>query len=277
MNKNPTVSVVMITFNHEKFIKEAILGVLVQDCDFDIEFIIANDKSTDSTDDVITKYLDQLTIPDNINIEYTNHQENKGMIPNFVWALKQARGKYIALCEGDDYWTDPLKLQKQVGFLEEHEDYVMCFHRCKTLSIINGNQVFKEQKLDAIDYYYSIENLLSYWNIPTASIVFRRQKETIPQDFLKVASGDIALAIYLFQFGKFYLFKEIMSIYRVGVGVSLQHKQFQMIDYRVDLYYRINKYYKSKYQKEIYTALFYVMQRYTSSLKCKSGIHDVTF
>jgi glycosyltransferase involved in cell wall biosynthesis len=125
MSEHFQVSVIMITYNHEKYITQAIEGVLMQECDFGVELILANDNSPDNTDDVVTNYLSQKDIPKNIKINYTKHKANKGMHPNFVWATEQCKGKYIAMCEGDDYWTDPLKLQKQVNFLETNEDYVL--------------------------------------------------------------------------------------------------------------------------------------------------------
>lgn len=115
------VSVVMITYNHEKFIKEALESVFSQKTNFQYEIIISNDCSTDNTDEVIKKIIDKNENGNLIN--YTNHKNNKGMIPNFLWSIQQAKGKYIALCEGDDYWTDPYKLQKQVDFLEANPDY----------------------------------------------------------------------------------------------------------------------------------------------------------
>lgn len=110
----------MITYSHEKYIEEAINGVLIQKFGGDIELIIANDNSPDHTDEIIQQILKNSSIPENIQIKYTKHPKNIGMMPNFIWALKEAKGKYVAICEGDDYWIDPQKLQKQVDFLEEN-------------------------------------------------------------------------------------------------------------------------------------------------------------
>lgn len=120
-NENHLVSVVMITYGHENYIKEAIEGVLMQICNFEIKLIIADDKSPDNTE-ILVKNIIQ-NHPNGHWIEYIRHTENKGMISNFIWALRKAESKYIAFCEGDDYWTDPLKLQKQVNFLDENKEY----------------------------------------------------------------------------------------------------------------------------------------------------------
>ena len=132
----PKVSVVTITYGHEKYITETLDGVLMQQYDGPVEFIIANDNSPDATDEVVKKYFLENPAPSNFEIKYTKHETNKGMMPNFIWALEQTTGKYIALCEGDDYWIDPLKLQKQVDFLESNPDFVLSGHKVQV--IING-------------------------------------------------------------------------------------------------------------------------------------------
>ena len=111
MIEKPLVSVVMITYSHEKYIKQAIEGVLFQKCDFRVELIIANDYSPDNSDRIIKDIIENNHT--NIIIHYTNHRVNKGMSSNFIWAMNQTNGKYIATCEGDDYWTDPLKFFKK--------------------------------------------------------------------------------------------------------------------------------------------------------------------
>ena len=127
MTDYPKVSVVTITYGHEDYITQTLDGVLMQNYMGEIEFIIANDNSPDNTDEIVRNYLSQKKILENFIIKYTYHKINKGSIYNFSWAIDQTQGKYIALCEGDDYWTDPLKLQKQVDFLEKNKEYSFCF------------------------------------------------------------------------------------------------------------------------------------------------------
>lgn len=119
------VSVIMVTYNHEKFIKKAIEGVLMQEVNFDIELIIADDCSPDNTQKVVEELLKNH--PKAHAVKYTKHLQNKGMQPNFIWAYQQCNGKYIAICEGDDYWTDPLKLEKQVDFLENNDQFGLVY------------------------------------------------------------------------------------------------------------------------------------------------------
>lgn len=120
------VSVCMITYGHERFIAQAIEGVLMQECDFDVELIIADDCSPDNTKKVVENFI--INHPRGHWIKYTRHIVNKGVSDNFGFAINQCIGKYIAICEGDDYWTDKDKLQIQVNTLEQNRDAVLCYH-----------------------------------------------------------------------------------------------------------------------------------------------------
>lgn len=124
----PKVSVVTITYGHEEYIRDTLDGVLMQQYNGAIEFIIADDNSPDKTEEVVTNYFKEHPLPNNFEFKYTRHETNIGVMPNFIWAVQQASGKYIALCEGDDYWTDPYKLQKQVQVLEKNPQIKICTH-----------------------------------------------------------------------------------------------------------------------------------------------------
>ncbi len=126
-----TVSVLMLSYNHEKYIREAMQSVLMQQADFPFEVVICDDSSTDRTDEIISEIRDQH--PGNSVIKYFRHVKNIGMMQNLVFTLRQCTGKYIAVCEGDDYWTDPLKLQKQVDILEESPQHAMVITNRKVL------------------------------------------------------------------------------------------------------------------------------------------------
>ncbi|HEU0226098.1 MAG TPA: glycosyltransferase family 2 protein, partial [Arachidicoccus soli] len=168
---NNSVSVVMITYGHEKYIAQAISGVIIQQCNFPVEFIIADDHSPDNTEQVVSDFIKNKTIPENIQIKYTRHAANKGMIENFKWALEQAQGKYIAICEGDDYWTDPLKLQKQVDFMEENEDCGVCG---TFVDIMRGEIIEKRIPPFTQEVFY-LNDLISNNRLPTLTIVFRNK------------------------------------------------------------------------------------------------------
>jgi len=119
----PIVSICTRTYNLEKFIAEALDSFLMQETDFPFEIVIDDDCSTDATVEVIKKYKEKFPTIFNVNLL----KKNIGVRMNFIKNMQRAKGKYIAPCDGDDYWTDPLKLQKQVDFLEKHDDYVVCY------------------------------------------------------------------------------------------------------------------------------------------------------
>jgi len=124
MKSSPLVSIWMITYNHENYIREAIDSILMQEVDFDYEIVIGEDCSTDGTREILLEYAEQY--PEKFKLLL--HDKNLGLIENMLTTFRACSGTYIATLEGDDFWTDPLKLQKQVDFLEEHEEYSMCYH-----------------------------------------------------------------------------------------------------------------------------------------------------
>ncbi|MDQ0478179.1 glycosyltransferase family 2 protein [Chryseobacterium sp. MDT2-18] len=212
MTDCPKVSIVTITYGHENYITQTLDGVLMQQYAGEIEFVIANDHSPDATDCVIKDYLSVKKIPTNFTIKYTRHEKNKGMMPNFIWALEQASGKYIALCEGDDYWSDPLKLQKQVGFLEDNEGFVLCFTRQNILEEAH-------MKISETEYKKNIFNKseIPFIHVPTLTTVFRNVTNLMPRQMYR-SIIDASLFLYLSQFGKFYRFEEETAVYRVHTG-----------------------------------------------------------
>ena len=133
---NPLVSIVSLTYNHEKFIRRALESFIMQKTNFEYEIIIHDDASTDNTQQIIREYKKKY--PEIIKpILQEENQKSKGSGIVTKTAYSAARGKYIALCEGDDYWTDPLKLQKQVEFLENNIEYVGCYHKAQLINEID--------------------------------------------------------------------------------------------------------------------------------------------
>ncbi|WP_339610784.1 glycosyltransferase [uncultured Planktosalinus sp.] len=220
MTNLPLVSVCMITYNHEAYIKQAIEGVLMQQTNFEIEFIIADDCSSDQTENVISELIKSHS--DNISFKYTRHHKNLGMMPNFIFALQECTGKYIALCEGDDYWTDPLKLQKQVDFLEGNIDYAYCGHK----SYVKKNEQI--QKIDLNIEILTFKELIFKNRLNTSTLVFRNKSIAhIPNFFYELSAGDWALQLIAIKESKAYILKEYMSVYREhkkGIWSSLDKK-----------------------------------------------------
>lgn len=249
--KKPIVSVVMITYAHENYIEQAINGVLMQVCDFEVELIITNDCSPDKTDAVIIDIIK--THPKASWIKYIRHEKNIGMMPNFIFTLKEAKGKYIAMCEGDDYLTDPLKLQKQVDFLEKNEEYVLSFTKSMELFQDKGGlfETTYPQNIENLNF----QELLSHdWFIRTATIVFR--KNQLDLTFLNKLkySADFFLQLLLISKGKFHFLEEITSVYRRHSGGISNSKSIVYLERRLQFMENLkilNKYLDYTFDKAI--------------------------
>lgn len=218
--KYPKITVITITYGHENYIIDTIKSVLSQKYDGEIEFIIANDNSPDDTDQIVNDFFKNNTIPSNFIIDYIKHDVNKGIIDNSMWTFKQATGKYIAICEGDDYWTDSNKLQKQIDFLETNIDYSLHVH----------NAVVKYDDSQRKEHFFNslkeskelyINDIVFDWIIPTASMVFKREViDDLPTWFSSIYSGDLTLSLLSINKGRVYFSNEIMSVYRVTFNGS---------------------------------------------------------
>lgn len=207
----PKVSIISISYNQEKYIGEAIEGFLMQKTDFEFEVIIADDCSTDKTPQIIKEYAHKY--PDIIKPIF--RKKNLGAWQNFTDALKKTKGKYIALCEGDDFWTDPNKLQLQVDFLEKHPDYALCFHPVKVF-FQNGEEAESIFPTIVDKAKFTLGELLKNNFIQTNSVMYRRQSyKSIPNNILP---GDWYLHLYHAQFGKIGFINKVMSAYRRHSG-----------------------------------------------------------
>jgi glycosyltransferase involved in cell wall biosynthesis len=205
-----TVSICMITYNHESYISKAIEGVMMQQTSFLIELIIGEDCSTDNTRRICQEY--KAKFPEKIRLLLP--LKNLGASANFMATFQACSGKYIALCEGDDYWTDPYKLQKQVDFLEANKDFAICFHKVTYQyedipdKIYVSNTGQKEIS--------TIEDLAKGNFISTLSCVFRNNfKDSLPDFLNRCPIGDYPLHLWNAQYGKLKYLDENMATYRV--------------------------------------------------------------
>lgn len=251
MSRNIKVSVCMITYGHEKFIEEAINSVLMQEADFEIELIISNDASPDGTDEIVKTVIQNH--PRGNWIKYIKHESNLGMMPNSIFALKACKGEFIAGCEGDDYWTDPLKLQKQVDFLEKNPQFSLCFHNAL---LKNGeNETKMLGQLDKQEF--DTNDILTQWFIPSASIVFRNYPDFIfPDWYVNCQSGDIPLLLLLSLKGNLKYIDETMSVYRLHPGgISNQHKDYSKVIGMIYIYQSFNFHTNLQFDKKIKEAI----------------------
>jgi len=223
----PKVSVCITTYNHEKYIAQALDGALMQLTDFEYDILVGEDDSSDETRIIVKVYAKKY--PDKIRL-FLNSRENVIYINgrptgscNFVNNLMHARGKYIALCDGDDYWTDPHKLQKQVDFLETNPDCPICFHPVFWLEQDTGQMHVSHYGAPGVKPYYTLDDLLEHSNfIPTASVIFRNHLiPTIPDWFVRVPFGDLPLHILNLHYSghdKIGFINEPMAVYRRHSG-----------------------------------------------------------
>lgn len=209
----------MVTYNHEKYIAQAMEGILAQETDFTFELIVSNDASTDNTDFLIKTVIRDH--PKRKMIKYFNHKKNLGMIDNFKFAYKECHGKYVAMCDGDDYWTEPFKLQQQIDFLEENPDYSGAFHETGVLNELleNNNTVPKRVHGTANAEDVTAEDTISQWALfHTSSFVFRKDAFIVPDWFHKVDSPDMGMFSIVAASGPLRKIPGVMSVYRKHEG-----------------------------------------------------------
>jgi glycosyltransferase involved in cell wall biosynthesis len=202
----------MITYNHEKFIAQAIESVLMQKTDFPFELVIGEDCSTDGTREIVREYSRKYP-----GIIRTHLRErNIGSKENSRQLFLAPKGKYIAILEGDDYWTSAGKMQIQADLLDAHPETVLCAHRT-VWHFEDGAQpdsVWPSRPAGI----YDVEGLLKAGLLNTCSVMFRRIVDRIPDWIWRLPMGDIPLFALLGQYGNFHLLDETMGVYRIHRG-----------------------------------------------------------
>lgn len=298
MSNDYMVSVRLMTFNHAEFIAQAMEGILMQQTNFKVEVVVGDDFSTDNTSEIIKKFKDTNNIHikilnRNIGDEYWKKRQKLGRLYNFKNILENCTGKYIALLDGDDYWTDPLKLQKQVDLLESNSNIVASFSNAITENEILG---FKKLFVKNLD-----QGIVSKKNIilrggglfPTASFMFNN--EILKNgNFYKILTfngmyGDEALLMLLMEKGPIYYDKDVSSVYRVWSGStysSIQHQSDKIVELkkRSIINYKmfsniINKKYSRLFKKKISMDSLYIFLHDKSSKRFNyiTNIYPIDF
>lgn len=212
------VSIRCFAYNHERFIRQCLDGFVMQKTDFRFEAIVHDDASTDNTAAIIREYAEKY--PDIIKPIYeTENQYSKhdGSLTRIMNA--HTRGKYVAMCEGDDYWTDPYKLQKQVDFLESHPDYVMCSHLFDVYNERN-KQLQKNDESSFTGKSYDLDTLINGdWYFQPLTVLFRFDA----YDREHFASYGLSMDVILYyellrRGGKGYCLPDVMAVYRIHDG-----------------------------------------------------------
>jgi glycosyltransferase involved in cell wall biosynthesis len=256
MSKQPLVNICCNTYNHAHFIKDAIEGFLIQKTDFPFRIIIHDDASTDGTDRIIRE--NEVKYPDLIFPIYQKENQyskgNRRILTKFVFP--KSTGKYIAFCEGDDYWTDPYKLQKQVDFLESHPDYSLSFHAAEELNMNTGKTgILKHKCKNGFRTFTAKDVILNGGSlITTNSMVFRSEFiRKIPVWFNNAPTGDFALNLILSSHGKVAYFDDVMSVYRRGVPGSWTNRteskssMIKLFNETEEMLLSFNRYTSNKY------------------------------
>jgi FkbM family methyltransferase len=216
------LSVMLITYNHEPFIAQALESILAQRVNFDYEIVVGEDCSTDRTRDILLDFCDRYPG----RIVPLLRDRNLGMMRNLEQTLSACRGKYVALIEGDDYWTCVDKLQKQVDFLDTHPEYTICCHRARVLNEMGGEHILEKSGAAKSGIFpsrqggtYTIEDLLAENFIMTCTAMYRNGTVgALPNWFLELQLGDWPLCALAARSGPIYLMDEVMAAYRVHSG-----------------------------------------------------------
>ena len=220
--KTLMVSICCITYNHEKYIRECLDSFLMQKTNFSYEILIHDDASTDHTADIIREYEKQY--PDVVKPIYqTENQYSKGRrIINTLYNYPRAQGKYIALCEGDDFWTDPLKLQMQFDFMEAHPDYSLCTHGFYHLDYFNKSYypTKRHRNFPENGIEFAHQTALGTYLYSTQTMFFRRDswlsiKDAFIRDTKDAPMGDTQLAFHLALTGNVHYIPRRMAVYRI--------------------------------------------------------------
>lgn len=280
-SEQPIVSICCLVYNHEPFLRDCFDGFLMQKTNFPIEILVHDDASTDHSADIIREYTEKY--PDLFKPIYqkeNQYSKGKGFV-GMTLNFERAKGKYIAMCEGDDYWTDPLKLQKQVDFLEQNNDFDLCStnakyitkdeHRNGTLMREeSGTRVFTKES-----FYYSN-------HLITCTVMFRAEtvKYNYPTQFFVYGDWLLYLVVLSYQNKKAIDFDMCTAAYRVHQGgvfsgctefenekrrINQVFKLQELFNYPKDdhFYYIINQYYENAFvltdtmHKKLFFSLWY--------------------
>lgn len=258
MRNEIMVSIECNSYNHEEFIAEALDSMLMQKTDFAFEILVHDDASTDQTANIIRRY--EQKYPDIIKPIYQTVNQYSQNIPFEIPNVERGLGKYIAVCEGDDYWTDPEKLQRQVDYMEAHPECSMCVHAAESVSALTKKRVAVVRPSDK-NKLFSIEEVIEGGGelFATNSIMYSSEKlPEMPDFYLNAPIGDYPLVIFGALKGTIYYMERNMAAYRVAVknswtdlnlkDVSAKQKHLQDISNLLD---EVNEYTNFKYNHVI--------------------------
>ena len=244
--KIPKVTIVCAVYKHEAYLRQCFDGFVMQKTDFPFEILVNDDCSPDGSAEVMREYEGKY--PELFHCIYQEeNQYSKGKMAWWEVLFPMAKGDYIAICEGDDYWIDPYKLQKQVDFMEQHPDYVACFHNARVQHI---DHVSLFNVLDENHAPTTEDIIKRHWFIATPTLFFRNVLHDYPEWRGEVLNGDYLLELLLAREGKFYYMDDVMAVYRQdGQGMSsvLKKDKVDMVDRLISLLDKTKPMFDEKY------------------------------
>ena len=259
------VSVIVLAYNHELWIARALEGVAMQKTNFPIEVLVHDDASADKTADIIRAY--EQKYPGLIKPIYqSKNQFSQGNNPFFLLSRK-AKGKYLAICDGDDYWTDPLKLQKQVALLESHPECSMAVAKADVYQIKDGQFHYQST-------YEGIDKDLVYFDDLFNGCYFHTSTYVIPKINVislekyrgKIFLGDTAIRFILIDIGPFIFLRETVSVYQItGKGMWSLLNSYERAVAHIKLFEGFYAHFKPKYKKYwgTFLVIYYVIKVFT--------------
>ncbi len=243
------VAIHCLVYNHEPYLRDCFEGFVMQKTNFRFVAIVHDDCSTDKSADIIREY--ETKYPDIFRPIYeieNQWSKSDGSLDRIMSEAINATGaKYIALCEGDDYWIDPYKLQKQVDFLESHSDYVACFHNAR---VFNGRNYKLFNSLNEKSNPTTEDIIIRPWFIATQSLVYKNIIKSKPKWGSEIISGDYFFELLLAREGKFYYMGDVMSVYRQegqGISVELNTNKVKLYDSLIYLLTKMKEEYGGLY------------------------------
>ena len=257
------VSIFCLTYNHENYIRQALQSFIDQKTDFAFEILIHDDASSDNTPVIIKEFAEKY--PDIIKpVLQKDNMMSKGKRITTEFLFPLSVGKYICNCEGDDYWCDIHKLQKQYDFMEKHLEYSACVHNTGLLDIKHNNMSYINSS--EVEKDITAEDIFLRWGsiFHTSSIFYRREYCIIPEELFEKGLGDIPRAIYLVYNGKIRYFPDKMSVHRVNVKNSWTTRNVNSNDEKKVIHHyetlnklleRADRYTENQYQEYIQKAI----------------------
>lgn len=255
ISRYPKVTVCVQTYNHELFISKCLESILEQETDFSFEILISEDDSSDKTREICIAFADKY--PNKIKLFLHDRKNNiqfegepTGNFPT-IYNLFSAKGKYIAICEGDDFWGDPLKLQKQFDFMEAKPSYSICYHDFKIVN--KGGEIIKSDKAFSFKKDLEARELMHpVFHPATLTIFFRNKLKELPEEIMKVITIDAFIYILLGHFGRGKFLNSIEpAFYRIHAnGIWSARKLDKKLLAKIETYKAISRFYLKKGKTE---------------------------